>query len=55
MSIIIFLNSHLDKQLIDMDKRDVIGEDLEEIASEISGVSRKLEGKTVVLAGGAGF
>ena len=38
-----------------MDKRDVIGEDLEEIAREISGISRKFEGKTVVLAGGAGF
>jgi len=38
-----------------MAKRDVIGEDLEEIALEIRDISRKLEGKTVLLAGGAGF
>jgi dTDP-glucose 4,6-dehydratase/UDP-glucuronate decarboxylase len=33
----------------------IINQDLEEIANEIKDVAPKLEGKTVVLAGGAGF
>lgn len=38
-----------------MIKRDVITEDLRDISHEIKDVSQKLEGKTVLIAGGAGF
>jgi dTDP-glucose 4,6-dehydratase/UDP-glucuronate decarboxylase len=38
-----------------MNKIDVVGEDLKEISEEIKDLSPKLEGKTVLLAGGAGF
>ena len=38
-----------------MNKIDIIGEDLKEISSEIKDISPRLEGKTVLIAGGAGF
>lgn len=38
-----------------MDKIDIVNEDLKEISEEIKDISPKLEGKTILLAGGAGF
>jgi dTDP-glucose 4,6-dehydratase/UDP-glucuronate decarboxylase len=38
-----------------MGKTDIVNQDIKEISEEISSISSKLEGKTVLLVGGAGF